>query len=111
MKIRMKVEGSGPDGMVQPGEEIEVGEATGTELVDAGLAELVAEEGPATQEEPAEEPAEEETAVELVEDAADDEEPAETVPENADEWPETEGDASGMDEWPDVEGDAVDQQE
>lgn len=111
MKIRMKVEGSGPDGMVQPGDEIEVGEATGTELVDAGLAELVEEEEPAPQEQPAKEPAEEETAVELVEEAADDEEPAEAAPENAEEWPETEGDASGMDEWPEVEGDAVDLQE
>ena len=111
MKIRMKVEGSGPDGMVQPGEEIEVGEASGAELVDAGLAELVEEEEPAPQKEPAEVPAEEETAVELAEEAADDKEPAEPASENAEEWPETEGDASGMDEWPDVEGDAADLQE
>ena len=96
MKIRMKVEASGPDGMVQPGEEIEVGEATGAELVDAGLAEMVEEEEPAPHEEPH---------------VLEDEEPANEAPENAEEWPETEGDASGMDEWPEVEGDAVDLQE
>ncbi len=96
MRVRMKVEGSGPDGMVQPGEEIEVGEATGNELVDAGLAEPVEKEEPAPLEEP---------------NVLEDEEPAEAAPENAEEWPETEGDASGMDEWPEVEGDAVDLQE
>ena len=96
MKIRMKVEGSGPDGMVQPGEEIDVGEANGVELIEAGLAELVEEDEPAPQEEP---------------NVLEEEEPAEAEPDHAEEWPETEGDASGMDEWPEVEGDAVDLQE
>ena len=46
MKIRMKVEASGADGMLQPGDEVEVGAATGQELVEAGLAETVEAEEP-----------------------------------------------------------------
>ena len=76
MKIRMKVEGSGPDGMVQPGEEVEVGADNAWELVEAGKAELVEEEEPA--EETAAVDAGDEAA--LAEDGADD---AEAVEETA----------------------------
>ena len=70
MKIRLKVEGSGPDGMVQPGEEIEVGEETGRELVEAGKADLVEEAAPVDAVDEGE----------LVEEATDEEEIVEEEP-------------------------------
>ena len=70
MKIRMKVEASGSDGMIQPGEEVEVGEATGSELIAAGLAELVEEDAPGDE-------------PELAADAPDDGDPVEaTAPDD-----------------------------
>ncbi|MDE2901785.1 MAG: hypothetical protein OXP73_02020, partial [Chloroflexota bacterium] len=56
MRIKMKVQGSGPDGMLDVGKEYDIDDSMGQELVDGGYAELIPEP-PAAEEEEPEEPA------------------------------------------------------
>jgi len=43
MRIKMKVLGSGPDGMLNVGEEYDIDDSMGQELVDGGYAELISD--------------------------------------------------------------------
>ncbi len=97
MKVKMLVHGSGPDGAVKPGSEIEVSDDHGKELVAGGYAEEVPEPEP-------EEPAGDETPeTETDEPAADETPETEAEEPAADETPETEAEEPAADEPPETE--------
>ena len=92
MKVKMLVHGSGPDGAVKPGSEIEVSDEHGAELVAGGYAEEVPE------------PAVEETPDAETDETADDETPETAADEPAaEDVPETEAEEPAVEETPEPE--------